>query len=296
MLMAWGATGIAIAVLVAEAFGQSLRPDTPPAVLYAVLGAFFWGAWTVIRGSARWDLMPQTFYWVLFRYILAVAYGLLASELFTAAFANLGAFVVATLPFAESLRFVRSRLSGQIKGWSPAEGHPRLGDLQGLDPSTVERLEELGVYTTQELALSDPLDLLLRSNFSPKILIDWMDQAFLYNYVGERILELRRRGIRGAIELASLRDEPEVAGLLQSLAQVLGISEADIRNLIRSLYLDNQLRLIWEVWGVFEEDATEDHAQTEGAHETHRSSEDTAPGEDGKSPTAKATPEAAEGR
>lgn len=253
MLMAWGSTAIAIVFLVAEGFRAPLRENMPFPVLYAVLGAVFWSIWSVIRGYARTDLTPSTFYWLVFRYILAVAYGLLAAEIFTESFANLGAFVAATLPFGEGIRLIRSRLGGLVKWWSPVEGHPKLNEIQGQDPSIIEKLEELGVHTTQELAFSDPLDLLLRSNFSPKVLIDWMDQAFLYNYVGEKIAQLRPRGIRGAIEMASLYDK-NATGLLHSIAGVLGTTDDDVKNLVGSLYFDNHLRLIWEMWGVFEEE------------------------------------------
>jgi hypothetical protein len=253
MLMAWGATAAAILFLVAEGFRVPFRANTPLPLVYAVLGAVFWTVWSAVRGYARTDLTPSTFYWTVFRYVLAVAYGLLAAEIFTEAFANLGAFVAATLPFSEGLRLIRSRLGGLVKWWTPVEGHPKLSEIQGMDPSTIENLEELGVHTTQELAFSDPLMLLLKSNFPPKAVIDWMDQSFLYNYVGEKIAQLRLRGIRGAIELAGLYNEPNVTGLVRSVSAVLGITEDDLRNLIRSLYFDNHLRLIWEIWGVWEQ-------------------------------------------
>jgi len=253
IIMASLVTAGAMAFLVAKAFGIPLRTDTPAPVFYAVLGAVFWSIWVVTRGYTETDLTPATFYWVVFRYILAVAYGSLAGEIFTPSLASLGAFVAATLPFGESVRLLRSRVGSQ---WTPAEGHPKLDKIQGLDSSTIERLEELGVHTTQELAFSDPLNLLLRSNFSPKVLIDWMDQAFLYNYVGEKITDLALRGIRGATEMADVANvEPveKAAGLRQSIGAVLAVSDNDVGNLIRTLYNDNQLRLIWEVWGGFEE-------------------------------------------
>jgi len=246
-------TTMAITFLVAEGFGVPFRENTPLPLVYAVLGAVFWALWSVTRGYTRTDLTPSTFYWVVFRYVLAVAYGLLGGEIFTESWAKFVAFVAATLPVGEAIRLMRVRLGGVVKGWSPVEGHPKLREIQGLDPSTIEKLEELGVHTTQELAFSDPLVLLLRSNFSPKILIDWMDQAFIYNYIGEKISELRPRGIRGAIEMASLYEQDE-DGVLGSIAGVLGLKDEDVKNLIRSLYLDNHLRLIWEIWGVFEEE------------------------------------------
>jgi len=263
ILMASLMTAGAITFLVAHAFGAPLFPKPPLPVLYALLGAVFWSVWVMVRGYARSDLTPSTFYGMAFRYVLALAYGLLAKEVFSEGLGALGAFVATTLPFSEAVKILRSKLATQLKSWTPVEGYPKLSEIQGLDSSTIERFDEVGIHTTQELAHSDPLDLLLRANFSPKILIDWMDQAFLYNYVGDKLTELRPCGIRGAIELASLQDEPKEAR--QSIAKVLGVADRDVSNLIQNLYLDNQLRLIWEMWGVFEE-RTEEGVNDE-AHE-----------------------------
>lgn len=249
-LMACLVTAITILFLVREAFRVPLLQNTPPPVIYALLGVIVWSVARVIRGYTLMDLTPATLYGLPLKNILAIAYGLLAQEIFTANLAKLGAFVLPTLPFSESFRFVYSRLASGVKALSTVEGVPKLNEIQGIDQSTIDTLEELGIHTTQELAFSDPLNLLFSSTFSPKVLIDWMDQSFLLNYVGDKITQLRRRGIRGAIEMADLKDANEQQ--LQSIANVLEISTNDVRRLIRTLYLDNQLRLIWEIWGGFE--------------------------------------------
>ena len=91
------------------------------------------------------------------------------------------------------------------------------------------------------------------SNFPPKVLVDWMDQAFLVNYVGDGIKELRVRGIRGSIEMASLHGVEDTDPRMASVATALKVTPADVRNLINNLYTDNHMRLIWELWGVFEQ-------------------------------------------
>jgi hypothetical protein len=257
MALAFLAAALGLLVVVRESFGPPLAIAVPSAVRFAIFGAFVWSVWMVIRAYTRNDLTPATFYWVFFRHLLAVGYGALAGQIFTPAYADLGTFFAAALPFSQLVRFFGSRL-GTVGGLAPAEGAPKLTDIQGMDGSVVQRLEELEVHTAQDLAFSDPLELLLLSNFPPKVLIDWMDQALLLNYVGDGLPQLRLRGIRGAIEMASLHDKEDKDDRLSSLAGALKVSHADVRNLIDVLYDDNQLRFIWGLWGVFEEPRQED--------------------------------------
>jgi hypothetical protein len=93
--------------------------------------------------------------------------------------------------------------------------------------------------------------LLLRSNFSPNQLADWMDQCFLFNYVGSKIETLRMAGIRGGIEVADLEDlEAEKrTAMLTALAGRLGINTAEADNLIGEFAIDAQLELIEQIWG-----------------------------------------------
>ncbi len=92
----------------------------------------------------------------------------------------------------------------------------------------------------------------MRSNFTPNVLIDWMDQCFLFNYVGDQLASLRIVGIRGAIELASIYDYPPGAyktDLLTALSVRLGTNAVETQTLITNCYMDAQLQLLWGLWG-----------------------------------------------
>lgn len=79
-----------------------------------------------------------------------------------------------------------------------------------------------------------------------------MDQALLYCYVGDAAVALRVRGIRGATELALLQDSQE-QDLLEAVAECVQTSVPELSNLAGNFYFDNQVRLVWEIWGGFEE-------------------------------------------
>jgi hypothetical protein len=249
--------------LVRENLGPPVIPDP---IKFALLGGLFWSIWSLVRGYSVTDLVPSTFYWVIFRYVLAVSLGLLANVLFAEPYANFGAFVFSTLPVGETIRFLRTRLSQFVPAATLQEGQPPLEKLQGMERTIMDKLEELGISTTQELAYLDPLALLFRTNIPPKVLIDWINQALLYNYVGDVLERLRVRGIRGAIDLAALFDGAEEAGnranLLGHIAQALGIDVIELGNLIKNLYRDNQVQLVREILGWFDPPGPEPRPST----------------------------------
>jgi hypothetical protein len=260
MILASVTMALVVLFLVGQGFGAPVGPAPPTAVTFALIGGLLWTLYVLFRDYARTDLRPASFNWISFRFVLALAIGLVADRLFPAAAADLGAFVLATIPFGDAHRFIRSK----VPGLAVEEVRPPLTVVQGVDPETVERLSELGIHTVQQLAFVDPLRLMLGTNLSPKVLIDWIDQALLYIYVGDDIAKLRPRGIRGAIEMASLYreeyyarpDAVDKAGLqvIASVAAALSISAEEVLKLVRSLYQDNQVLTLWRLWGSLDPD------------------------------------------
>jgi hypothetical protein len=85
-----------------------------------------------------------------------------------------------------------------------------------------------------------------------------MDQAILFNYLGESAAQLRPLGIRGSIELAALgqrlykaRDEEDkrCANIaIHLIAQRLNSSDEAALTLIRTFFEDGQVDLLWELY------------------------------------------------
>ena len=119
----------------------------------------------------------------------------------------------------------------------------------------IERLSEENIFNCQTLAYSDPIKLFLKTNFQLKTILDWIDQALLYNYVTDKVQVLRLIGIRGITELAALY---ELKGkhrnaVSQAVAQRLEIGIDELGNIIDNNYFDPHVDFIWDLQGEYAE-------------------------------------------
>ena len=219
----------------------------PSPITFALLGAFAWTVWLLLSAYEALDLVPTAFFWMPFRYIVALIIGLLSTIIFRIdnGMASVFAIVATAIPYPKMISFLRAR----VKIEQALEGEPRLHHLQGMHQSTIDKLQLLGINTTQELAYFDPLTLLFRTNFSPKVVIDWIDQALLYNYVTDEVVKLRKRGIRGAIEFFIAAGEGDLA---EQIADVLEITKAELDEFVEMMGADYQVQLIYRIWNEFE--------------------------------------------
>jgi hypothetical protein len=131
----------------------------------------------------------------------------------------------------------------------------------------LERLAGEGVTSVAHLAAADPVRLILLIGDRKRVL-DLVDQALLITYVGEKVTALRSAGVRGVVELIELVDEqaeevPEfrrrrAARLVVDVAGRLGERVDAVQNLLRTLYIDPQVELLWKLWGgTFDNDGLE---------------------------------------
>jgi hypothetical protein len=136
--------------------------------------------------------------------------------------------------------------------------------IDGLDDGIAERLSELGAWDIQHLATSQPDELIMKTLYPPKRVVDWIDQAILITYVRRKITAFRALGIRGAIDLAVVYGdafglfpnavEPpdsrkqRAQELLKALTQQSGLSDSALTMIGRSLFEDEQVNLIWNLW------------------------------------------------
>jgi len=246
-------TGVVTYYLVTSSFGGFLIGTAntfPTSVQVGLLGAFAWNLWLLLSSYDTLDLIPSTFFWMAFRYVVAIVAGLIAGQILKDnGAASVFALTATVIPYPRLLEFLRSNISGLKEAHA---GEPPIWKIQGMPQSTIDRLAILGIYTTQELAYTDPLRLLFRTNFQPKVVIDWIDQCLLYDYLGEYlgddIKNLRVRGIRGSIELSGLKNE-DLA--LDDVAKILKITPNELRYFRDKLLNDYQVKLISTLWDEF---------------------------------------------
>ena len=151
------------------AFLAGATTALPTPVQAGLLGAFAWNLWLLLNSYDKLDLPPSTFYWMPFRYVVGVLAGLFANQVLKSGeFANIFALVAAAIPYPTLVDKFKDKI-GVFK--EAHAGEPPIWKIQGMPQDTIDRLATLGIRTTQEMAYSDPLMLLFRTNFQPKIVI-----------------------------------------------------------------------------------------------------------------------------
>ena len=202
---------------------QLFQPPMTP-LTAAFLGAYFLAVQVALRGYVRGDLRPKTYNVITVRIILAVIAAWILQGLFgdgrvVLAMCFLSGFVPNTV--IRRIREVTQRGLGQpgVPG-IPSTRRPQADDfsedtpltvLDGMDIYERTRLEEEGITGVQALARHDLIDLILSSRIPVPRLIDWLDQALLYQHAGGSITALRKRGVRTATDFLQVYDDLDSA-------------------------------------------------------------------------------------
>jgi hypothetical protein len=267
--------------------GTPQEAGAAPAVFAALAGAYVWGLYDVLRRYQILDLTPGSLHFIWLRLIVAPVLGGLAGAVAADPFALLGAFGLGAFPLRTLKSFVKEKAASRLnitQGDIPTEPET-LHYLQGLTKEVTERLEEDFYTSAEHVANADPVKLYLQSGFEWKVVLDLIDQAILFMYVGDKLPALRPIGIRGAIELVELyednnRSESEdlpyprerAEKMVKSIAEKLEEEEHTVENMIWMLKHDPQVDLIMTLWG---ETGTGPNAGTEPENTSEAQKADT---------------------
>jgi len=239
----------------------------PAEALAALGGAAIWGMYDSVQRFQSIDLSPASLHYLALRSLLTPVIAPLMTAAFNDALKLLIAFVIGAFPVQSLLDFLKgqARSKLQITGQSEPVEAPTLNRLQGMTSSMLQRLQSEGFESVEHVAGADPFKLLLNTNLEWKVILDIIDQAILFDYVGEGSALLRPIGIRGSIEMATIQqdiDDPtrrdQADKLITAIATTLKQDESGVRNLIRNAFEDVQVNLIWQLWGETELEAKEE--------------------------------------
>ena len=237
----------------------ALLARTPGPVLAGLAGAYVWSQYDLIRRYTLVDMSAASLHLLWLRLGVGAAVGYLAVLPFQESIQPLIAFGLGAFPLETVREFLRDVVT---KNLNLQDRHtkgeePELHKLQGLTAEVVIRLRDEGITSTQHLALANPVRLLFKTNLEWTVILDAIDQAMLYQYVGDKLASLRGLGIRSAIDLAEVLDyldsdieEEKHRGrlLVGQAAEILGTPVAGVENLVATVAEDPQLALIWELW------------------------------------------------
>lgn len=214
---------------------QFIQPAFTP-MTAAFLGGYFFAVQVVLLGYVRGDLRPKTYTVVTVRIVVAVILawtleGLFGSSPWVLAAAFLGGIVPDTVlrqirDFAAQVPVKVRRTVDQWRGHRSSEtesvdefkDRSPLIALDGIDIYERTRLAEEGITSIQALARHDLVDLMLSSRIPASRLVDWLDQALLYQHVtpADR-QQLRKAGFRTATELLAACRNQNRAHLVEQL-------------------------------------------------------------------------------
>jgi len=169
------------------AFADYLSGSRTP-LMAGYLGAYIFLVLLLLRRYFAKDVTPKVYVFAVTRVIMVLVLGAVLplvtgllgwSGSWTALIAfAFGVFPVEGLQWI--LQLVRDRL-GWLNGSDLVDKHP-LTRLDGINLWHEERLSEESIDNIQNLANANIGQLILHLNYSPERLLDWVDQAVLYNY------------------------------------------------------------------------------------------------------------------
>jgi hypothetical protein len=274
-----------LSLLLPQSIENLIAIDPTVMVVAGFAGAYVWSLTDVLQRHHNDDLSPSALHFTWLRMLVAaitapLLVGALGNALSNVLKAAL-AFGLGTFPTQTLFDFFRSLIKDKIGLSSspvPAEP-PSLHKLQGMTDAIINRLAEEGLYSTEHLAYVDPLRLMLRTNLEWVVIIDLIDQALLFGYVGDRIADLRPIGIRGAIEMARIGEDlvqggaaavAEAQKTLQIVARKVGVDDQAASYLAQTLWEDQQVQFIWDLFGELVTEGTPAESKAVGAGHGHR--------------------------
>jgi hypothetical protein len=232
----------------------------PVAFFAGVAGAFIWGVYDLLDRYGDVSITPLAFHLLWLRLLAAAVMSSLVQYLAATSITPLVAFSIGAFPVQTLSDFVRGIAKDKIKlsNTESVAQPPNLQALQGTSEKTIEQLGGECIETTQQLANTEPIKLLLETNLEWAVILDLIDQAMLHMYVGDKLNDLRPLGIRGSIEFASIysdlhsgRPEDHARGqamcsrVAEKLDQHDGVA---VEWLAATLWLDPKVKYIRQLW------------------------------------------------
>jgi len=187
----------------------------------AILGSYVWSIQYIVRRLITVDLAPNAYYSIGTRIIFATFVSLVLRHFIAflpEAASNMMinqlpaiAFFTGIFP-QRAMDYMQERLRIFNPPSDKAHKLP-LEMIEGISMFCKIRLAEIGIDNAQNLALANFKEMILKTPFNPRMILDWIAQAKLYVIVKDGIVELRKAGIRDVFGLITACSEDQLAKL-----------------------------------------------------------------------------------
>jgi hypothetical protein len=249
----------------------------PAAFYWGFLGAYVANVGVLIDKFNHYELSPMLYHRTYQRLFVSTTAAYLLGQTLRDAFTPLVAFGIGLLPYQDLWNMLSKRASKAFGSPEVAATPPEcdLSNIQGLgDPNVRQNLIELNISTVQALAMQDPIDLFFRTSYPLRTIVDWIDRAILYCYLGAKTKDLCARGINGAIEMGGLLElsektpvkiyhdgkadtedltkdllELDMQKLYSQIAEAAGLKYEELLHLSYNLYYDPMVDTLYDLWG-----------------------------------------------
>ncbi len=204
---------------------QFLMRRSAVAIGFAFLGGFIWSATNIVRRLIEYDLSPNVYYTAGIRIILAGTVSVTLSFLLPDLTENaLPAISLLAGMFPERvLNWFIDKYKNFIDGDRILDKQMAIENIEGVSVSHKERLREIGIDNAQNLAETSFLQLLIKTPFETRQLLDWIGQAKLVIYAKSNTEALRDIGIRSVFDFFKGNKDKVI---LQDIAESRGIDPA----------------------------------------------------------------------
>ena len=240
----------------------------PSPIIYGFIGSNLFVLYSIVSRFRSTDITPIMILGMSYQIILSTTAAYVLATLSTDLADPFVAFLIGFVPFADLAKWFTSTSKEKL-GQKPLVDQNQedllkkekesLFYLQGMSRKDSERLQEEGLYTIQDLALSNPMTLYLITPFKMSQLVEWINQAYLQTFLGkEASASLAPMGIHGAIGVRIKARNKEIQGAAQYkqfvelIATTTTYNKAIIESLIERLMNDSRvmlLEVLWEEYG-----------------------------------------------
>lgn len=228
-------------------------------LLYAFIGVFLFNLGTMVRRLYLADITEQVFWAGVNRLLLSMG---LALVIMKGGGQNWGAEFYFAIGFMANivLDWLLENALKLLNITKPKQDDLPLQMVRGINIWKEYRLEEEGIENVQNMATADAVDLAVRTHYSARTLIDWIDQSIvLARLTHEQVQAMASQAMAlSAVELAAAAPANSNGDrtFSNALADKLKVDPVLMAATLDRLYEDEYVRRLWELWQSGTETAT----------------------------------------
>jgi hypothetical protein len=220
-------------------------------ILYTFVGVYVFNLGTLVRRLYLADINEQVFWGAINRLLLSLG---LALVIMKGAVPNAPAFVYFAIGFLANifLDWLLEKTLQLLNVGQPKQDDLPLQMVRGIDIWKEYRLEEEGIENVQNLGTADVIELAVKTHYSLRTLIDWIDQSIMLSRLtSDQVKALTGQAMAiSAIELAAAAPEGNGGDktFATALATQLKVDPILMAATLDRLYEDQFVRDLWDMW------------------------------------------------